>query len=357
MPFLCQAAKTQAVSSYQWASILKKLTSSGTTTLTIDELQNLYNDLPEVQATLDEKGGVGGLGLCGKMRTSVKNWLEKTDPDCWDQIGDSQHDYPFGMGPFGETFATNARCFLNSRTHGLLVDEGSDMKPLDGEAYISIDHTLPMTGLAQGLLAKRLRSTFEIQTAFVPIEKKRKYRLTGPDLETIINMVCLWAQIEPFLRTILPEPDVTDMRDKLTSGSSMDENLAPFLKDRPPKFALSLLPSQKRLAVQKREQHDQLVCIEVEQQRLEVRDARMKFFEGALSRDVDKLMSLKELPDKLAAALHRKSMIALKQQSGLGAQAVSGYARKHMRVVRINNVQCLEAELVAYRKEIAPWFC
>ena len=75
MPFLCQAAKTQAVSSYQWGSILKKLTSSGTTTLTIDELQNLYNDLPEVQATLDEKGGVGGLGLCGSCELEQTGWL------------------------------------------------------------------------------------------------------------------------------------------------------------------------------------------------------------------------------------------------------------------------------------------
>ena len=118
--------------------------------------------------TIDADGGTGSLAICGKIKYNVKNWLENTDPICWDEVSQSQHDYPFNAGPFGEAFANNTRCFKGSVCHGLHVDAASDLQPLEGEAYLGIDHTLPMSGYAQGLLAKRLRTTFEIQTAFVP---------------------------------------------------------------------------------------------------------------------------------------------------------------------------------------------
>ena len=185
--------------------------------------------------------------------------------------------------------------------------------------------------------------------------KKCKYRLCGSDLDTIINLMCLWAQVEPFLKSLLPGQDVDNMTQKLVSGSSMDENLIPFIKDRPPKFSLSLMPSQKRLALDKKEEREQLVCLEVEQQRLEVRDAKMRYFSGALERDTAKLAVIKDLPAKLNAMLHRKRMASLQEQSDTGAKAVTGYAKKNMRVVKILNMQCLQAELVQYRKEVVPW--
>ncbi len=97
-------AKTQAVSSFQWASVLLSL-ASGESAFDFDNLMNAYNQHPEVVSTGNESaqaGGVGCIMLTGRMRYAVKRWLDATSLAAWNEVLSSTHDVPFGLGPFGD---------------------------------------------------------------------------------------------------------------------------------------------------------------------------------------------------------------------------------------------------------------
>ena len=86
-----QMAKTQSVSSFQWACSLKSLKSSGINE-SCDVLMAKYDNHPEVRSTLslhdtgkeddDDEGdtgtGCGSIALKGRMKQGVRNFLERT---------------------------------------------------------------------------------------------------------------------------------------------------------------------------------------------------------------------------------------------------------------------------------------
>ena len=97
-------AKTQAVSSFQWASVLLSL-SGGDAEFDFDKLMTAYNQHPDVVSTSNESAGAGGVGsiaLTGRMKCGVRRWLDATCQAAWGVVLSSTHDVPFLLGPFGD---------------------------------------------------------------------------------------------------------------------------------------------------------------------------------------------------------------------------------------------------------------
>ena len=117
-------------------------------------------------------GGAGCVSLPPKMEFAVKRWLEQCDPEALDVVGKSNDDIPFNLGGFGEKWAMDESMFLGSKVK-LAADPESSLVPLDGEASITVDWSLPLGPLGQKLLYKRSHAQFKKLTPCVPIAKKK----------------------------------------------------------------------------------------------------------------------------------------------------------------------------------------
>ena len=97
-------AKTQSVSSFQWASALLSL-ASGDADFDFNKLMIAYNQHPDVVSSSNDSaggtGGVGSIALTGRMKCGVKRWLDETCEKAWGVVSSSTHDVPFLLGPFG----------------------------------------------------------------------------------------------------------------------------------------------------------------------------------------------------------------------------------------------------------------
>ena len=107
-------------------------------------------------------------------KIAVKHWLEKTCTDAFDVVESSTHDLAFSMGAFGETVASYPFLFLGSTASGLSANPACTLKPLDHEAFFTIDYKLPMTDLGQTMLFRRIQSNFVRETSIIPAQHKKK---------------------------------------------------------------------------------------------------------------------------------------------------------------------------------------
>ena len=89
-----------------------------------------------------------------------------------------------------------------------------------------------------------------------------------------------------------------------------------------------MLPSAQREASEKAQLAEEGACMQVEQERLKVRDARWQYFQAALERDQANWKQICEAPDKLASLKHRKSVQWRIGQAKAGEKAVKGEVRE-----------------------------
>ncbi len=123
------ASKVQPISSFAWSSILKSVAPGDRVRdSTFEEALQAYNNHPMVVSYERSESGMGSIALDGRKRQGVRNWMEKTSPECYEEVLKSTHDLPFGLGPFGEVFSYTNHCFLRSAA-GL---EGIDSEDLEG---------------------------------------------------------------------------------------------------------------------------------------------------------------------------------------------------------------------------------
>ena len=354
-----QAAKTEPVTSFQWASILRSIADDTVvdTDMNFASLMDMYNMHPEVAALTadddqDKTSGTGSIALSGKMKVAVRNWLERCSDAAWNEVMKSQHDFPFNLGPFGEVFATNFRCFADSVVATHTADSTCDLVPMQSETYILIDWKLPLTGYAQTLLTKRMRHDFAGQTSCVPIASKKKYRKVGDELQSLCNCMALWVQLKPHVETKLPAHEVAAWEHALTIGNVKDDDLTYILEARPAMLSLGMLPSQRELAQRAVSDRDQSICVEVESQRLDVRNAKFNYLKTALERDHLTITTAKGLPAKVKIMEHRKGVQARQKQAEKGERAVLGYCNKYLKTIYISKPELAQTEVVTSRSAV-----
>ena len=133
------AARVQPISSFAWSSILRTACASDRVQqTTFEEALQSYNSHPQVLAyeRSSTGTGAGSISLDSRKRQGVRNWLERTSSESYEEVLRSCHDYPFNLGPFGESFSYTNQCFLRS-TSGLEALPASDgFAPMEGESFV-----------------------------------------------------------------------------------------------------------------------------------------------------------------------------------------------------------------------------
>ena len=233
------AAKVQPITSFSWASILMQFGSGS-----FDEALTAYNGHPDVISHDHDNHGSGSIALDSRKKTGVKNWIDRTCPAAFQVVLASTHDYAFNLGPYGEVFANSNQCFLGSKANLEVLARAAEEEPGPNETFIQatcqelfsftvsgitfyhyqgiresflcsmfhghqkpcpvtsccqIDWSLPMTAEAQELFFKRVRHRFSRATVGIPVQNKKKYRLTPDELNSLRNVTVLFSQVWPHL--------------------------------------------------------------------------------------------------------------------------------------------------------------
>ena len=369
-------SRVQPVSSLQWASILMGLKEEGSD-IKFDQLLHLYNQHPEVLAHSDKSadGGAGSILLDNRRKAAVKNWLERTCPEALAVVEASCHDIAFSLGAFGETMASYTWMFLGSTVSSPNTPSG-ELQPLDKEPYIHVDWSLPMNALAQTTLFQRVKAIFDRETATVPAQSKKKYRLSQENLQKVRNMICLWSQFHPHLETRLAPPDAKQVAVDMASNGLRDEDYKYVMEMMPAKLSLSMLPSSKAVAQEKATEREQQICLQVERQRMDVVEAQgpMEVLPGSVGSgsctDPEDQGCPAEsrhqiAPEEGAATPHtgksrrggviesgRKDICHIECADRAQA-AVTGYSDKYIRVMRCEKPEVANTEIGNMKDHIA----
>lgn len=391
-------SKKLAVSSYEWSEILAAMQKEGEA-VSVQTAMDMYNANPEVTAhggssakdsqikfemlnivtgsgfktnqllyTLSrvksnhlliiisplrpqihsqDKTGSGSLFLDSKKQYAIKHWLEQTAPGAKKEVQIALQDAPFQFGPWGESLSVMKGLFLGS-TCSLLCSPDSGLVPTSGEASIPIDWSLPMSSLSQEMIFCRIRTNFERSTAIIqnPSDRK-KYRQTEEELMSLRNLLCLWASVRDFCSTRLK--DFHEFDKLIRTSTAKDIELREILESRPAVFAVSMLPSAQRQALEEARMQEEGISLDVEKERLKVRDARWTYFQSALERDQKLLMCVKEAPQKVEALRHRKAVAWRLQQAQLGEKVVNAYQDKFLRCDLVNKVELAQQKINEFR--------
>lgn len=285
--------------------------------------------MPMVSFLRQEKGGAGSLLLDGKKQYAIKHWLELTSSEAHEQVRISLKDGPFQFGPWGEQLSVLKFLFMDS-VAGLAPMAASELTPANQEATVTINWSLPLDGATQALLFMRIRKTFERATAIIdqPSDRK-KYRMSEEDLQSLRNLMCVWGQIRSFCASRIKNFD--DLDKAICSGNSKDHELQAVMDGRPAQFGVSMLPTSQKEALDAIRVQEEGASLEVEKERVAVREARWSFFKGALLRDQEKLKLTHEAPKKLEALKHRKLVAWRVEQSKLGERVIKSFMDKFLR--------------------------
>ena len=278
--------------------------------------------------------------------------MECCCPLAHQEVQRALRDAPFAYGPWEEPLSLVKGIFLDSVASQVQA-ETQGMTPLANEATIPLDWTLPLKPAAQHMLFKRIRLHFEKSTAIVDdVADKRRYRMSEEDLMSLRNLLCIWSQVSEFCSSRLD--GFEKFQEALTSGNSLDAEFADIMLHRPAVFALSFLPRARVAAVDEIKKQEEVITMEAQRQRFEVRDARWKFFIGALARDQEKLRQIQGAPEKLQALRHRKMMAFKMEQAKAGERVIRSYMEQFLRCELVDKMEHGQLKLNEYRSFVAP---
>ena len=246
--------------------------------------------------------------------------------------------------------------FLGSTTE-LVCDMTCEWKPLEGEPYVELDYSLPLSDTCQAMIFKRVRTEFMKSTYLLPVTKKKKYRPDAQHRLKLRNLLALFTKIKPYLLSRMLLADVQAWENALQSGNDRDDDLLSVLINRPQCLALSMLPSQRKAAQELSDAKDQEVCQEVESQRLQVRAARFNYLQTALDRNTNILKQVRKVPQLVEQKTHQKIVHARSVQLVQGEAAVAGYSEKFAKVCHQEQPELALAEVVKHREMIATLTC
>ena len=212
--------------------------------------------------------------------------------------------------------------FLDSASEENLANPQCAMEPLAGEATITINWELPLNGKSQEALFMRINIAYQKATALVgDVRDKKRYRMKAEEMVSLRNLVAFYFQVRDFCSTRIKDFDAFEKR--FLSGPGCDHQFHEVLDQRPAQFAISMLPSAKVMAAEEVREQQESSCLEVDKQRVEVRQARWKYFVAALQRDQQQLQQVLAAPLKLEALRHRKEMQWRMEQAKMGGEDCS----------------------------------
>ena len=338
-------SKVQPVTSYTWSTILRSLATEGNAITFSDAIQR-YNSHPDVLSF--HKGD--DLPIDKKKSKAIQNWLENCSEGAQRVVQLSQHSIPFTQGPFGEQLSQLNALFTKSTVS--LQSEPGSLTRLDGEQSISIDWQLPLGDEAQEILFKHIVARFEVDSAVVPLEKK-KYRAQADVLIPYRNCCALFGQLKPFLLTKLSGDEVASMQNKLETYQGC-QDLQHIMTHRPEVFAISMLPSKKAQAQKTEEEKEQRKSMNLETKRVEVQASQWSFFVEALSNDQEKIVQVQKAPRKIKELQHLKAVAHRKNQESKAVKAVEGYMDNFMRVKDSKKTASIVKETSDFARYIVP---
>ena len=269
------------------------------------------------------------------------------------QLIEKRHDIAFALGPCGESLAQIPWLFVGS-TVTLTAEGGEELTPLDGETWISLDWSLPLSPFAHNILFERIKADFETATGLVELKSKKRYRAKEPELMVTRNVIALYGQIKDHCGTKIA---CDTIESNLRSGNLADDDFAEILRLQPRNFGVSMLPSFKQKMVMEMQEKEASICLEVETSRLEVRNAKWTFFQAALKRDQMQLSTVAAAPAKLAAMQHRLEMRWREEQAASRERAIKAYMEKWLRVQSVEKVERMSKHVADYMRYIAAWTC
>ena len=88
--------------------------------------------------------------------------------------------------------------------------------------------------------------------------------------------------------------------------------------------------------------------MEVETQRVQVRQAKWQFFVKALAQDHLALKQVEAAPQKLAMLQHKKDVAWRQEQSEIGQKAVTSYMNRYLRVIKVDNGDVIKPHVMEY---------
>ena len=347
-------SKAQPISSFLWSTILTSLNTSGVE-VSYQEAIEKYNAHPDVKAYYPD-----GPAIDNKKTAAIKNWFESCGEGAKAIVQRSQHNIAFALGPFGETLSGYNFLFKGSKAL-TQADTTCGLTPLEGEASVDINWSLILGDEGQELLFEHIIERFEVETAVVSLEKKKKYRAQPDTLWPVRNACALFEQVKPFLQTKLSGDEVGAMKTQMASYSGC-RDLQFILDQRPTSLAISMLPSKKNDARKSEEEKEQRKSLHLENKRVEVQASQWAFFKEALSSDQRKLSTVQKAPKKIKELKHLKEVEWLKKQEAQAKQAVQGYTDSFLRITDSpNTVGCVKetsdfVRQIALQPESKPFF-
>ena len=180
-----------------------------------------------------------------------------------------------------------------------------------------------MTEDAQVLFFRRVKEHFEKCTTGIPMNQRKKYRMSPEELMKMRNTCCLFQQCFHFLETQLGGEEVAAWRAAFVQGA--DDDWKVLLDARPSKIAMSMLQSVQDRARQDLMQKETLAMQDVEEQRQEVVKAEWALFEKSLKKDQEMLRQACDAPRRVKSLQHAREVERRNQQAADGLKATKGY--------------------------------
>lgn len=303
---------------------------------------------------MQDRTGAGSLYIDGKKTWAIKHWLEQTGEDALQEVLVSLRDMAFQFGPWGESLSQYKFLFVGS-TVALAAAPDSGCQPAYEEPTVSIDWTLKLSENAQANLFRRIRLHYEQVTAIVDEPKeRRKYRQTEEDLLMLRNLLALWDQTRVFCQGRLE--GFADLEKSIINTNHRDGDLREVFDQRPFQFAVSMLPTARAQALKEVQDQEKQATMEVEKQRLEVRQARWSYFKVGLAKDQATLQQMNAAPAKLQALQHRKVMQWKLQEAQKGEKVVQSYMSSFLCCDFVEKVEHAQQKVSEFRALVAAWF-
>ena len=288
----------------------------------------------------------------GKKQYAIKHWLELTCDNAKKEVEISLKDAPFQYGPFGESLSVMKFLFLTS-TVQLLCLPNASLVPVNGEESVALDWNLPLGPVAQEILFSRIRTSFEKATTIIenPADRK-KYKMGEEELLALRNLVVIYASVRDFLAARMKGfPDFDRM---MRTSSMKDQDFREVMDSRPPRFAMSMLPSTQRAALEDAQAREEGQTLEAEKERLKLRETRWAYFKTALERDQKSVKHIQEAPGKVQALRHRKQVAWRLQQAELGEKVVNSFMEKFLRCELVGKMELAQARINEFRTFVVP---
>ena len=218
---------------------------------------------------------------------------------------------------------------------------------------MSIDWTLKLSEDAQANLFRRMRLHYEQVTAIVDEPKeRRKYRQPEEDLLMPRNLLAMWDQVRVFCQARLD--GFADFEKSIINTNHRDSDLREIFEQRPFQFAVSMLPTARAQALKEVQEQEQHATMEVERQRLEVRQARWSYFKAGLAKDQATLQQMNAAPAKLQALQHRKVMQWKLQEALKGEKVIQAYASSYLCCDFVEKVEHAQQKVSGFRALVVP---